>query len=80
MSAKTKPPTSSGKNTKPLSQSSEKSSAKSPTRSPAKSPTETPQQSLSPIIPNDDQNLALMFEFYARIVKLIILKKDDTDG
>lgn len=25
-------------------------------------------------------NLADMFEFYARIVKLVILRKDDTDG
>jgi len=29
---------------------------------------------------NSKINLADMFEFYARIVKLVILRKDDTDG
>jgi len=29
---------------------------------------------------NSKNNLADMFEFFARIVKLVILRKDDTDG
>jgi len=29
---------------------------------------------------NSKSNLADRFEFYARIVKLVILRKDDTDG
>lgn len=72
MSANAKPPTSTGK---PPSRSPAKSEAKSP----AKSPTRSPHQSASPAIPSV-QNLTQMFEFYARIVKLIILRKDDTDG
>lgn len=29
---------------------------------------------------NSKNNLADMFEFFARIAKLVILRKDDTDG
>lgn len=36
--------------------------------------------SASKIHPRGNVNFAEMFKFYARLVKLIILRKDDTDG